>query len=203
MRKPTPAYGAARVRPQDAAVAAGACSQSGEGHKGARSSIMNVGKRVDYAIRALCYLAAQPPERIVRGAEIQERQNIPPHFLSKILRSLVGAELLASVPGAHGGFRLGRPARDISVRAVYESIQGQLSLIDCVDQREAFCTFAPVCTQLQIWSGAQQVLSQYLERISIGDIADGSGLVRRLREAAPRRLWRTPRPGRATWQRDL
>src|SRR5512139_3418597 len=77
-----------------------------------RSSIMNVGKRVDYAIRALCYLAAQAPERVVRRAEIQERQNIPPHFLSKILRALVGAGLLASVPGAHGGFRLGRPARD-------------------------------------------------------------------------------------------
>ncbi|MGD0949622.1 MAG: Rrf2 family transcriptional regulator [Candidatus Binatia bacterium] len=197
MHKPTPASGAVRVRPQEAEVPAGVCSQSGEGHKGARSSIMNVGKRVDYAIRALCYLAAQPPERIVRGAEIQERQNIPPHFLSKILRSLVGAELLASVPGPHGGFRLGRPARDISVRAVYESIQGQLSLIDCVDQREAFCSFAPVCTQLQIWSGAQQVLTQYLERISIGDIADGNGLVRRLREAAPGRLQRTRRPGRA------
>jgi len=197
MHKPTPASGAVRVRPQEAEVPAGVCSQSGEGHKGARSSIMNVGKRVDYAIRALCYLAAQPPERIVRGAEIQERQNIPPHFLSKILRSLVGAELLASVPGPHGGFRLGRPARDISVRAVYESIQGQLSLIDCLDQREAFCSFAPVCTQLQIWSGAQQVLTQYLERISIGDIADGNGLVRRLREAAPGRLQRTRRPGRA------
>jgi Rrf2 family protein len=186
MRKPAPASGA------------DGCPQRAERRKGPRSSIMNVGRRVDYAIRALCYLAAQPPGRIVRGAEIQERQNIPPHFLSKILRSLVGAELLASVPGAHGGFRLGRPAHDISVRAVYESIQGQLSLIDCVDQHEAFCSFAPVCTQLQIWSGAQKVLSQYLERISIGDIADGSGLVQRLREAAPRRLRRPPRPVRAT-----
>ena len=71
MRKPAPAPGGARVRPSDAEVAASGCPRSADGRKGARSSIMNVGKRVDYAIRALCYLAAQPPERIVRGAEIQ------------------------------------------------------------------------------------------------------------------------------------
>jgi Rrf2 family protein len=150
-----------------------------------RSSIMNVGRRVDYAIRALCYLAAQPPERVVPRTEIQERQNIPPHFLAKILRSLVGAGFLASVPGARGGFRLGQSAHRISVRAVYESIEGQLSLVDCVDSREAFCCFAPVCTQITIWSGAQQVLAEYLERISIRDIADHHGMVWRLRHAPP------------------
>jgi Rrf2 family protein len=147
-----------------------------------RSSIMNVGRRVDYAIRALCYLAAQGPQRVVPRAEIQARQNIPPHFLSKILRSLVGAGFLESVSGARGGFRLGRPAHDISVRAVYESVEGRLSLIDCVDRREGFCCFAPVCTQIDIWSGAQQMLGAYLDNISIGDIADRNGLVSRLRE---------------------
>ena len=159
-------------------------------HEGRRSSIMNVGRRVDYAIRALCYLAAQPAERVVPRSEIQERQNIPPHFLSKILRSLVGAGFLASVPGARGGFRLGAPAREISVRAVYESVEGQLSLIECVDRREAFCCFAPVCTQIHVWSGAQQLLGEYLENISIGDIADRNGLVPRLSETSPHGLRR-------------
>jgi Rrf2 family protein len=194
MRKPTPLPPprAARLQPHRAEVAHGTGPRDGTRRKAPRSSIMNVGKRVDYAIRALCYLAAQPPERIVRRAEIQERQNIPPHFLSKILRSLVGAELLASVPGAHGGFRLGRPAHHISVRTVYESIQGQLSLMDCIDHRDAVCSFAPVCTQIAIWSGAQRILGRYLENISIGDIADRNGLVLRLRERAPHPLRRIP-----------
>jgi Rrf2 family protein len=190
---PSPSSRARRPQPQRAEVGYGTGRRNGTRRKVPRSSIMNVGKRVDYAIRALCYLAAQPPERIVRRAEIQERQNIPPHFLSKILRSLVGAQLLASVPGAHGGFRLGRPAHHISVRAVYESIQGQLSLMDCIDRRDAVCSFAPVCTQIAIWSGAQRVLGRYLENISIGDIADRNGLVLRLQERAPRLLQRIPR----------
>jgi Rrf2 family protein len=119
-------------------------------------------------------------------AEIQDRQRIPPHFLSKILRTLVGAGFLTSLSGARGGFRLGKPAREISLRAVYESVEGRLSLIDCVDGREGFCCFAPVCTQIDIWSGAQRLLAAYLERISIGDVADRHGLVPRLRRRTPR-----------------
>ena len=157
-----------------------------------RSSIMNVGRRVDYAIRALCYLAAQPTGQQVSRSHIQQQQNIPPHFLSKILRGLVNAGILESIPGAHGGFRLGRPAQQISIRVVYESIEGPLSLIDCVDHGEGFCCFAGVCTQIDVWSGAQQVLGAYLDNISIGDIADRRGLMPRLRERSPSAWGRIP-----------
>jgi Rrf2 family protein len=147
-----------------------------------RSSIMNVGRRVDYAVRALCYVAAQPPGRYVPRREIQLRQNIPAPFLSKILRDLVHAGLLLSVPGARGGFRLGKPAEAITLREVYESLEGPLNLIDCVTEQDDACCFASVCTQIQIWRGAQELLARYLEDITIQAIADRHGLVPRLQE---------------------
>lgn len=150
-----------------------------------RSSIMNVGRRVDYAIRALSYLAAQPPDRTVPRSEIRDRQRIPAHFLSKILRSLVNAGLLKSTPGAHGGFRLERKAKEISIREVYESVEGPLCLIECVEHGERFCCFAPVCPQIDIWSGAQQMLESYLDKITIGDVADSAGLMPRLQQRTP------------------
>lgn len=146
----------------------------------ARSSLMNVGRRVDYALRALCYLAAQDDARAVPCAEIRDRQGIPAHFLSKILRRLVASGVLESVSGAHGGFRLQRPAEQISVREVFECIEGRLSLIDCVERREAFCCFATVCAQREVWRGAQQVLIEYLDNISVQQISDRPGLVARL-----------------------
>jgi len=148
---------------------------------------MNVGRRVDYAIRALAYLAAQPADRKVPRSEIRDRQGIPAHFLSKILRSLVNAGLLTSVSGARGGFRLGRAATDISIREVYESVEGPLSLIECIEHGTEFCCYASVCSQIDIWSGAQQMLGAYLEKISIGDIADRSGMVPRLRQRVPQK----------------
>jgi hypothetical protein len=50
-------------------------------HSTERSSLMNIGKRVDYAIRALSYLAARPDNHAVSRREIQEKQDIPAHFL--------------------------------------------------------------------------------------------------------------------------
>lgn len=152
-------------------------------HCADRSSLMNVGRRVDYAIRALAYLAGQPPKRIVPCGEIEARQGVPRHFLSKILRSLVAAGLLESLSGARGGFRLQRPPTQISVRQVYEGVEGELRLIDCLYDGGTFCCFAPVCTQIDVWRGAQQRLLEYLDSVSIHDIADRQGLISRLPKA--------------------
>lgn len=143
---------------------------------------MNAGRRMDYAVRALCYLASQPPDRVVPRNEIQDRQRIPPHFLSKILRKLVTAGYLVSIPGARGGFRLRVQAERMTMREVYECIEGPLTLMECVDDEDAHCCFAPVCTQRTVWRGAQEALGRYLEQVSIGDIADARGLVRRLED---------------------
>ena len=141
---------------------------------------MHVGRRVDYAVRALIYLAGQERGRVVGRAEIEARQGIPRHFLSKILRALVAAGLLDSVAGARGGFRLRRHASEISIRQVYEVLEGDLCLIDCLREPGGACCFASVCTQIEVWRGAQRILLDYLNGISIAAIADGHGLRRRL-----------------------
>jgi Rrf2 family protein len=150
---------------------------------GERSSLMHVGRRVDYAVRALAYLAGQDRGRVVGRAEIESRQGIPGYFLSKILRALVAAGILESIAGARGGFRLRRAASEISIREVYEVLEGNLCLIDCVLDAEGGCCFASVCTQIEVWRGAQRLLQEYLGGISIAAVADGYGLRPRLNGA--------------------
>ncbi len=145
-----------------------------------RSSLMHVGRRVDYAVRALAYLAGQPPERIVSKAEIERKQDIPSHFLSKIMRDLVVRGLVESHTGSKGGFRLARPAKTISVKEVYEVVESPLNLMECFDKRDAYCQLWSACGQVSIWERAQSVVASYLARVSIGDIADRQGLRERL-----------------------
>jgi Rrf2 family protein len=153
---------------------------AGRGQSRERSSLMHVGRRVDYAVRALAYLAGQEPSRVVGRAEIEARQGIPRYFLSKILRALVAAGMLDSVAGARGGFRLHGPASAISFRQVYEALEGHLCLVDCVRDSGGACCFASVCTQIEVWRGAQRVLLEYLDRITIAAVADAPGLRTRL-----------------------
>jgi Rrf2 family protein len=138
-----------------------------------------------YMAQILDGLTREADGRVVPRSEIQERQNIPPHFLSKILRSMVAAGFLISIPGSRGGFRLGADPGAINIRAVYESVEGPLALIECVEGHDGACCFASICTQIDIWRGAQQMLARYLEQISIREIADRQGLVPRLREKTP------------------
>jgi Rrf2 family protein len=141
---------------------------------------MAVGRRVDYAIRALSFIAGQQPQRVVPRAEIVAQQAVPRHLLSKVLRRLVAAGLLSATSGPRGGFRLARPAHTITLCEVYESIEGKLCLMGCVEAGEEFCCFAPVCTQIVVWRMAQEQLRNYLGTISLAAIADQSGLITRL-----------------------
>jgi len=149
---------------------------NGDACSGERSSLMNVGRRVDYAVRALAYLAGQDRERLVPCAEIEARQGIPRHFLSKILRCLVEAGYLDSVAGARGGFRMKRDAASISLREVYECFEGELCLIECLRDQGGSCSYTAVCTQIDIWRGARQTLLAYLESVTIAQVADPRGL---------------------------
>ncbi len=137
---------------------------------------MNVGRRVDYAVRALSYLAAQASVRVVGSKEIAEKQDIPLHYLSKIMKDLVGAGLVKSHVGCKGGFSLARPANMITLKQVYEAVEKPLLLMECLDKRELYCRYESVCTQISVWEKAQSLLANFLAGISIGSIADERGL---------------------------
>jgi Rrf2 family transcriptional regulator, iron-sulfur cluster assembly transcription factor len=141
---------------------------------------MNVGRRVDYAVRALCFLAGQPPEKIVSRADIEKSQDIPSFYLSKIMKDLVAGGLVRSHIGSKGGFTLAKLATSISIKDVYETVERPLVLMECLEKGTNFCSYCSVCTQRSIWEQAQTVLAEFLGRISINDIADPYGLKRRL-----------------------
>ena len=141
---------------------------------------MNVGRRVDYAVRALAYLAGQPPGKIISKADIEEQQDIPPYYLSKIMKDLVAGELVRSHIGSKGGFSLARPAGTISIKEVYEIVERPFTLMECLEKREEYCSYCSVCTQISVWERAQGVLANFLAGISIDSIADQQGLRKRL-----------------------
>jgi Rrf2 family protein len=145
-----------------------------------RSSLMNLGRRVDYAVRALSYLASQPTGRVIGKAEIERQQDIPPYYLSKIMRNLVASGFVRSHAGCKGGFSLARPAETISIKAVYESVEKPLLIVECLEKGEAYCQYTPICNQRSVWQRAQNLLAGFLAGVSIGQITMEWGLRDRL-----------------------
>jgi Rrf2 family protein len=79
-----------------------------------------------YALQALVFLAAQEGGGLLTSRRAAQAHGKREPFLLKVLRSLVRAGLLDSVKGPHGGYRLARPPRRITLLEVVEAVDGPL-----------------------------------------------------------------------------
>jgi Rrf2 family protein len=88
--------------------------------------MMTLTRATTYAIHALVYMAGQKHNRPVVSHHIAHARAIPERFLLKVLKPLVSARVLLSVKGPNGGYRLARPASEITLLEVLEAIDGPI-----------------------------------------------------------------------------
>jgi len=120
-----------------------------------------ISRRIEYGLRAMVCLAAQPEGRVMPFREIARRMTVPQDFLAKILKQLVTRRLVASTRGAHGGYKLGRAAREISFLDVIEAVEGPVVVNLCQEGHDA-CRMARACTLYGVWKrGQEQMLDVY------------------------------------------
>src|SRR5215467_12116899 len=79
---------------------------------------MNISVKGEYALQAIFDLCSQPPGQPVKIADIARRQKIPQKFLELILASLKQGGFVESRRGAEGGYRLAKPAEEITIGEV-------------------------------------------------------------------------------------
>ena len=89
-------------------------------------------QKTRYALRSLLYLAERGGEKPVQLSEIAETQQVPRKYLELIMVDLKKAGLVQSQRGPGGGYRLARPASDISFGEVIRTLEGPIALVPCV-----------------------------------------------------------------------
>ncbi len=151
---------------------------------------MRVSARSDYALRALLELAAADPNETIRGDRIARAQGIPLKYLENILGELRRARLVVSHRGQEGGYRLARPAAEITLADVIRAIDGPLAGVRG-DPPESVTYPGAAAGLREVWIALRANMRAVLERISLADVVAG-------RMPAPvRRLLRDP----DAWQR--
>ncbi len=130
--------------------------------------MMQISRKVDYALRAVLYLAEQPPTRPIPVSEISLRRRIPKKFLEKIIGALIRAGLVQSHRGAHGGYTLSRPAGDITFRQVIEAVEGPISLNLCI-ARQRECAVLSSCTMQRVWVEGQRRMLEVFDSTTLED----------------------------------
>ena len=87
---------------------------------------MKISTKGRYGLRAIVDIALNGERDAVSISSISERQSISVSYLEQLLAKLRKAELIKSIRGAQGGYRLNRPAEEISVGAVLRALEGDL-----------------------------------------------------------------------------
>lgn len=128
---------------------------------------MKLTTRGHYSVKALLDLALQPSRQAISVATIANRQALPSPYLEKLLIELRRAGLVESVRGSQGGYRLAKPADQISLgqilAAVGEVVEPLPRHQPQAGQAEDWVTFA-------VWQRLSQKLNEALYTISLEDL---------------------------------
>jgi Rrf2 family protein len=104
---------------------------------------VQLGEGVEWAIHCCALLAGLPPGTTLPAARLAEFHGVPPTYLAKHMQALAQAGILDSVAGRKGGYRLGRPATEITLLDVVEAVEGTDGSFRCTEIRRRGPTASP------------------------------------------------------------
>jgi Rrf2 family protein len=132
---------------------------------------VHISAKVDYAVRALLTLA-DAGDDAVPAEVLATRAELPRQFLQNILNQLRRGGLVASQRGSEGGYRLARPATEISLADVMRAVEGPLAEVR--GDRPEHAVYKGAAEHLQVvWVAVRASLRSVLENVSLAEVVSG------------------------------
>jgi Rrf2 family cysteine metabolism transcriptional repressor len=133
---------------------------------------MMISTKGDYGVRALIDLAVHAGEGPVQRAAIARRRQIPESYLDHLLAQLRRDGFIRSTRGPGGGHQLAKPAEEICLLHVLESLEGSLAPIGCVQEDAAEDEHDPLCGQQWVWRELYDGIRERLGGISVAELSE-------------------------------
>jgi len=132
---------------------------------------MRISTRGRYALRALVDLAMSAGEGRVQQEAIARRQEIPSAYLARLMAQLVGKGILRGARGPGGGYRLARPAAEITAGDVVRAVEGPIEVVKCADPaNEDVCPRQATCVTQPLWKRVGQAVTDVLDEVTLQDL---------------------------------
>jgi Rrf2 family protein len=128
-------------------------------------------KKTDYALLALSFLATEGTGRIVGPREIARRYEIPAELLAKVMQTLSRCHIVVSIPGPTGGYRLDRPATEVSIGEIVEAVDGPLAIAQCWEEAGVEgCQQSRHCHLRGPLAQIQEEITRLLHAMTLADV---------------------------------
>ena len=133
---------------------------------------MKISTKGRYALRMLLDLAEHRESGYVSLKDIAKRQQISKKYLEQIIPIFNHSNMLLTNRGAQGGYKLARTPDKYTVAEILRLTEGSIAPVACLDQEPNECERSESCITLPIWKGLYEVITNYLEGITLQDILD-------------------------------
>ena len=121
-----------------------------------------------YAVTAMLDVSLHSQRGPVSLADISERQEISLSYLEQLFSRLRREELVESVRGPGGGYKLGREANEISIGEVIRAVNESVDATKC--QGEGGCQGGERCLTHNLWEGLSDRINVFLNGITLGEL---------------------------------
>jgi len=131
---------------------------------------MNLSNTSRYAIRILAYIADHKETTLLNATQLSDNLLIPYKFLTKIMTELVKADMVESIRGREGGFRLKKNASVIKVDDVLNLFNDSIKDEECI-LGIGFCNGMCKCALHDQWMEPKLLMQKMFRESSLEDIA--------------------------------
>ncbi len=121
-----------------------------------------------YAVTAMLDLTLHADNKPVSLSEISERQSISLSYLEQLFSRLRQYELVSSVRGPGGGYRLGRSSEDIYIAQIIEAVNESVDTTNC--QGKGDCQGGEICLTHALWDELTAEIHNFLNGISLAHL---------------------------------
>ena len=135
--------------------------------KGQRMILSNSSQ---YAIRILTYIAEQKDATLINATTLADTLQIPYKFLTKIMTELVKKDLVESIRGREGGFKLKKKSSDIMVSEILDLFKDSIKDEQCI-LGIGSCNSVNKCALHDQWVEPKLLMKRMFQDSSLEDIA--------------------------------
>ena len=129
---------------------------------------MQLNNTSQYAIRILSLIANKNTQQLCSAKELAQILSIPYKFLSKIMTELVKADFILSIRGREGGYKLSRPASEISIMDILNNFN------EFIEQKECLlgigkCDSSNKCGLHDQWIKPKKMIKKMFDNTTLED----------------------------------
>ncbi len=133
--------------------------------------MLRISKLTDYGTLILVHLAGGESGRHYPASDLAEGTHLALPTVQKVLKKLAKNGLVESARGAEGGYRLARPAEQITAAEILDCLEGPVAITEC-SHDDSHCELESNCQVGSAWQRISRAIRAVMQDIRLADLRD-------------------------------